>query len=404
MTVPQLRFPGFTGDWRPYRVGAILEKAGEQATVDVDGSYRQIGVRSHGRGLFHKEAVSGRDLGEKRVFHVVPNAFVLNIVFAWEQAVALTSAAEVGFVASHRFPMFLEKDGKSYLPFVRELFLRKRGKQLLELASPGGAGRNKTLGQQEFLRLRVHLPSRDEQKKIAGCLGVVDAKIAALRARVLGLQTYKRGLMQALFSQRIRFTKPDGTAFPDWEDRRLGEVFTEIKERVGESELPTFSISSGRGFVSQEERFGKDISGRQNERYTAIQVGDFSYNKGNSISYRYGCIYENQTGMTIAVPNVFISFRLKNKMMSGTFFGKLFEDHYLDKGLRTLISSGARMNGLLNVNKDSFFKLTVPVPHPDEQAKIAEALSAMDAKIAAVSAQVAQMEAFKKGLLQQMFV
>jgi type I restriction enzyme, S subunit len=252
--------------------------------------------------------------------------------------------------------------------------------------------------------LSLAVPSLLEQKKIAAFLGVVDAKIAALRAKVAGLETYKRGLMQALFSQRLRFTKPDGNAFPDWEEKKLGEVFVEIKDRVGDDELQTYSISAGRGFVSQEERFGKDISGQQNERYTALKVGDFSYNKGNSITYKYGCIYENQTGSTIAVPNVFISFRLRNKKMAAPYFGKLFEGHYLDKGLRKLISSGARMNGLLNVNKGSFFKLNIPVPHPDEQQKIAAALSAVDAKIQAVAAQVSHMEKFKKGLLQQMFV
>ncbi len=260
------------------------------------------------------------------------------------------------------------------------------------------------ISQQILSRTPINLPSLPEQKKIAAFLGVVDAKTVALRTKVSGLETYKRGLMQALFSQRLRFSKPDGTAFPDWEAKKLGEVFTEIKDRVGDKELQTFSISAGQGFVSQEERFGKDISGQQNERYTALKVGDFSYNKGNSISYKYGCIYENQTGSTIAVPNVFISFRLRDKKMAAAFFGKLFQGHYLDKGLRTLISSGARMNGLLNVNKDSFFKLTVPVPHPDEQQKIADTLSAIDAKIQLVAAQVTHMETFKKGLLQQMFV
>ncbi|WP_019488072.1 hypothetical protein [Kamptonema formosum] len=66
-------------------------------------NYKQIGIRSHGKGIFHKEAVTGRELGNKRVYWVHPNAFVVNIVFAWEQAVALTSSDENGFIASHRF-------------------------------------------------------------------------------------------------------------------------------------------------------------------------------------------------------------------------------------------------------------------------------------------------------------
>ena len=90
--------------------------------------------------------------------------------------------------------------------------------------------------------------------------------------------------------------------------------------------------------------------------------------------------------------------------MSVGFFAKLFEGHYLDKGLRKLISSGARMDGLLNVNKKDFFDLQVPYPNENEQKKIASFLSAIDAKIQNTSSQIEQMETFKKGLLQQMFV
>ncbi|OZA19875.1 MAG: hypothetical protein B7Y02_00370 [Rhodobacterales bacterium 17-64-5] len=79
--------------------------------------------------------------------------------------------------------MFTEKGGKSYLPFLRQMFLTKRGKLLLEMASPGGAGRNKTLGQQEFLKLKPVVPSRAEQKKIADAIGAVDAKLAALATK-----------------------------------------------------------------------------------------------------------------------------------------------------------------------------------------------------------------------------
>ena len=233
---------------------------------------------------------------------------------------------------------------------------------------------------------------------------MVDDKLAALTSKRDLLGEYKRGLMQKLFSQELRFAKPNGQPFPDWEEKRLGEVFEEVTEKVGTQKLPTFSISAGKGWVSQKEKFGKDISGQQNEKYTALNVGDFSYNKGNSKTYKFGCIYPNNTGQKIGVPNVFISFRTIESDTSILFFAKLFEGHYLDRGLRTLISSGARMDGLLNVNKGEFYKLFVPFPHPDEQKKIADALSALDDKISAVADQITTMQDFKKGLLQQMFV
>lgn len=80
--VPGLRFPGFNEPWTATSVGALLERVAEAVDVDPQATYREIGVRSHGKGIFHKENVTGASLGEKRVFRVVPDALVLNIVFA----------------------------------------------------------------------------------------------------------------------------------------------------------------------------------------------------------------------------------------------------------------------------------------------------------------------------------
>ena len=106
----------------------------------------------------------------------------------------------------------------------------------------------------------------------------------------------------------------------------------------------------------------------------------------------------------ISVPNVFISFRFKNTDHSHLYYAKLFESHFLDRGLRRIISSSARMDGLLNVNKKSFFNLKIPVPSPPEQQKIAEFLVSIDAKIAFASKELTLAQNFKKGLLQKMFI
>ena len=226
-----LRFPEFAGAWKAKPFSDLLERISKPADISADNAYREIGVRSHGKGLFHKEIVTGKELGNKRVFHVVPNALVLNIVFAWEQAVAMTSEAEIGFIALHRFPMFLEKNGQSYLPFIKQMMLTPRGKGLLEIASPGGAGRNKTLGQDAFLKLKPVVPEREEQKKIAEFVDAVACKINLLVEKKSKLQDYKRGVMQRLFGRAMRFTREDGSDFPDWEERKLAYLLTEPKER-----------------------------------------------------------------------------------------------------------------------------------------------------------------------------
>ena len=205
-TLPRLRFPEFasTNAWHSQKMSSLLSKASYSASVEPEATYREIGIRSHGKGIFHKEPVRGKVIGDKRVFHVVTDALVLNIVFAWEQAVATTSKNEVGMIASHRFPMYVAKPGKCDVRYLKEFFLTNVGKRLLGVASPGGAGRNKTLGQKEFESLEVALPiSVDEQTRVANCLSSVDADVAVESEKLNTLRTHKNGLMQELFPSQV---------------------------------------------------------------------------------------------------------------------------------------------------------------------------------------------------------
>lgn len=201
-TRPRLRFPEFanTGAWHTQKMASLLSKASFAVSVDPEETYREIGIRSHGKGIFHKEPVLGKVIGDKRVFEVVQDALVLNIVFAWEQAVATTSENEIGMVASHRFPMYVAKPGMCDVEYVKGFFLTKEGKRLLGVASPGGAGRNKTLGQKDFENLEIALPvSVNEQTRIANCLSSCDAAITIESDKLESLKAHKKGLMQQLF-------------------------------------------------------------------------------------------------------------------------------------------------------------------------------------------------------------
>ena len=200
--VPRLCFPEFKGkgEWQKRKISNLLTRSVSSVSVELEESYQEIGIRSHGKGIFHKEFVKGKTLGNKRVFWVEDNAFVLNIVFAWEQAVAVTSTVEKGMIASHRFPMYIAKKNKSVVNFIKYFFLTKKGKELLGIASPGGAGRNKTLGQKEFENLDFFSPSMvAEQQKIADCLSSLDELISAQTEKLEILKTQKKGLTQQLF-------------------------------------------------------------------------------------------------------------------------------------------------------------------------------------------------------------
>jgi type I restriction enzyme, S subunit len=204
-TIPLLRFPEFrkAKPWRKRKISEVLAKMSIPVSVDPERTYREIGVRSHGKGIFHKDPVSGAAIAEKRVFQVVEDALVLNIVFAWEQAVATTSKDEVGMIASHRFPMYVPRSEGCDVRFMKYALLNPQGKDLLHVASPGGAGRNRTLGQDIFEDSGIIIPDKGEQARVADCIRSLEDLIAFQTATFEALRNHKRGLMQRLFPSEM---------------------------------------------------------------------------------------------------------------------------------------------------------------------------------------------------------
>ncbi|MBL6938118.1 MAG: restriction endonuclease subunit S [Alphaproteobacteria bacterium] len=131
--------------------------------VDPDGSYPELGVRSFGKGTFRKPSLSGIEVGSKRLFEIHEGDLLFNIVFAWEGAVAVASAADHGRLGSHRFLTCVPDPRRATSNFLLYYFLTLEGTERLGAASPGGAGRNRTLGLKGLESIVVPAPSLDAQ-------------------------------------------------------------------------------------------------------------------------------------------------------------------------------------------------------------------------------------------------
>ncbi|MEY2447125.1 MAG: type restriction enzyme subunit [Acidimicrobiaceae bacterium] len=142
--------------------------------------YREIGIRSHGRGIFHKPLKTGTDLGAKRIFAIEPGDIVLNIVFAWEGAVALAGSAERGMCGSHRFPTYRPIGEECDARYIVEYLRSDLGLRILGDASPGSAGRNRTLNQSALLDAEILLPTVVEQRRTIDLLAAIDSATDAL--------------------------------------------------------------------------------------------------------------------------------------------------------------------------------------------------------------------------------
>lgn len=143
--------------------------------VETDRDYPELGIRSFGKGTFHKAALRGIDVGTKKLFRLEPGDLLFNNVFAWEGAKAVSKPADAGRFGSHRFIACVPKKGVATANFLCFYFLTEEGLEKLGKASPGGAGRNRTLGLNALASIEVPLPLYEKQLSFDRLQAKVDA-------------------------------------------------------------------------------------------------------------------------------------------------------------------------------------------------------------------------------------
>lgn len=375
-------------DWYAYLMRDVLERVEVPVNVEPDKKYVQIGIRSHGKGLFYKEPVLGKALGNKQVFWIQPNCFILNVVFAWEQAITKTTENEIGMIGSHRFPMYRPKNDLVDIDYLIYYFLTKRGTDILEAASPGGAGRNRTLGQERFLKSKITLPPLPEQQKIAAILSTQDKVIELKEKRLAQKQQQKKYLMQQLMTGKKRLP-----GFCEkWTRKQLGELF-ENRVEINRSDLGLLAITSTRGILPRDCLDLKDNSSEDKSKYLRICPGDIGYNtmrmwQGVSAYSEYEGIVS--PAYTILAP------------MEGVY-SRYFA--YLFKTQSVIFSFYRFSQGLVddtrNLKYENFKKISVSIPsNVAEQRAIVQILSTADHEIDLLQKSIEAEKQKKKALMQ----
>ncbi len=150
-----------------------------EIAIELEGSYPELGIRSFGKGTFHKPPLSGAEVGTKRLFSIEPGDLLFSSVFAWEGAIAVAPPEDAGRVGSHRFITCRVDPEVTSPEFLRYYFLTDTGLENIGEASPGGAGRNRTLGLEKLMAIQVPIPSLATQRTF----DVLQTKVAELKAR-----------------------------------------------------------------------------------------------------------------------------------------------------------------------------------------------------------------------------
>jgi hypothetical protein len=246
--------------------------------VDPYREYVEVGVRSFGRGVFQKEPVDGALLGSKRVFHVEPGDLVISNVFAWEGAIAVASKEQEGTIGSHRFMTFVPRVDRIDVRWASWYFRSEAGLELIRRASPGSAGRNRTLAIDRFEALEIPLPPIDEQRRVAADLDRVEGASDELRDRFNRASVLTEALAVSIAS------RPDlddsAKLAAGWRRELLGSVLqpasASIRVDPGDTYPNVGIYSFGRGLFEKPAINGAATSATTLNR---VSTGQFVYSR-----------------------------------------------------------------------------------------------------------------------------
>ena len=256
-----------------------------------------------------------------------------------------------------------------------------------------------------FSEIDLPFPSPSEQQKIANFLTFIDKHIQLLKEKRDTLDSYKKGVMQKLFSQEIRFKDESGNNYSDWEEKMLGEILFEHKTRNTDNKIiEVFSVAKHQGVVNQIEHLGRSYASEDITNYKVVFPNDIVYTKSPTSDFPFGIIKQNKSERKGVVSVLYAIFTPENKnigyLLDLYFSSSINTYNYLNP----LVQKGAK--NTMNISNETFLqgaKILLPT-NEEEQQKIADFLSVIDAKISICEEQIKQSEEYKKGLLQQMFV
>lgn len=422
--VPELRFPGFEGEWEEKKLGEVASKINSGKTpLGGEAVYVEEGVifiRSQnvtGDALdlssitFIPESINN----EMRNSVVMPNDILLNITGAsLGRSCVVPETFTVGNVNQHVCIIRLKNGWNSR--FLQPILSSAKGQNLF-VSLQTGSGRE-GLNFESIKRIGLAYPSLAEQTKIADFLSAVDEKLQALKKKKALLDTYKKGLMQKLFSQALRFQDEDGSDFPDWEEKRLGEVLsfkiTNSFSRENLNYLGGKARNIHYGDIHTKFHVLFDLSNELvpyvNQDVSIAKISEDNYCREGDLIFADASEDLADVGKAIEIVNLngevvlsglhTILARPETNRFAAGFLGYLFRSD----ATRVQIQKESQGSKVLSISMGRLSNIIVEFPSLAEQTKIADFLTVLDGKIQGVSREIGQVEMWKRGLLQRLIV
>ncbi|NBW35877.1 MAG: restriction endonuclease subunit S [Cytophagia bacterium] len=401
--VPKLRFKEFSETWKTKYVNDIASKlnVGFVGTCEPFYTSKEEGVLLVRTGnlkgvkiILDEEKYVTKEFNEKNKKSQI---FPGDLLLARHGGNGEICMVPKGFPAANSLNIVILRTSSeidsSYFQLSYSTFTVQK-----QISSVTAGSTQGVINTSEIGKLKITFPSLPEQQKIASFLSAVDEKIQQLTRRKELLEQYKKGVMQQLFTGKLRFKDENGKAYPKWEEKKLEELCD--YKNGGSFE----SLVCDDGAYNLISLNSIDINGKLKSEHKKVSQSDHSLSKGDLVIVLSDVAHGYFLGLSDIIPDD--SYVLNQRM--GALKPKVKINRYY---LKTIINVNQKYFKLMgqgssqkNLSKGDVLSFQMPLPSLEEQQKIASFLTALDAKIESVAAQIAHTQTFKKGLLQQMFV
>lgn len=395
--VPALRFPEFEGEWKNEKLGGIAEIVGGGTPDTSIQKYWNGQIEWFTPTELKSKYVSTSQRKLSNVGVKESSAKVLpvgTLLFTSRATVGEVSIALRECTTNQGFQSLIVKEDNNN-EFVyywitnnkKEFLKRASGSTFLEISK------------NEIQKIKITIPSLPEQTKIANFLTAIDTKIQQLTQKKALLEQYKKGVMQQLFSQKIRFKDENGQDYPDWEEKRLGDIAeitgggtpdTSIK-KYWNGHIEWFTPTELKSkYVSNSQR-KLSVAGVKESSAKILPVGTVLFTSRATVG-----------DVSIALKECTTNQGFQSFIVSKNYNNE-FVYYWITKNKKEFLKR-ASGSTFLEISKNEIQRIKIFTPILKEQIKIANFLIAIDIKIETVLKQIEQTQAYKKGLLQQMFI
>jgi type I restriction enzyme S subunit len=403
--------------WSRVRLGKLFDVESRPVRMSNDAEYDLITIKRSRGGIERRSRMKGREISVKSQFEIREGDFVISKRQIVHGACAIVPAEFSGSIVSNEYSVLRCRPALD-LEYLRWLVHSLYIQQTFFHSSIGVHVEKMIFRLDEWFRWQIDLPPVDMQRRRAANMNAVHARLEGLQREKSLLEDYKTGLMQRIFARDLRFRADDGSAFPDWEYLPFGSLFDWIStnslsrewasEPFGQIQNIHYGDIHGKlGPVIHQDianlpfiAAGAPMRALRDEEYCRpgdVVIADASedYADVGKVSEIVSCRERSM----VAGLHTFLARPTSPRIVRG-YAGFALRSWPMRKAIMRI----AQGISVLGISKGEFGKLLMPVPHPDEQRKIADTLGAIDMKIEAMAAQINQLETFKRGLLQKMFV